>query len=141
MMSILTVAEKVDGMVTATNGMYRRRLSKAGGVMGLAGHVLLTYPSGGRLLTSMGHWIELTKLHGCTEESVLQAAERRGAAYSRAIREELDSCATQSERDRALQRCGAQLVQNAAPCMVRNSAGGLSYEVDDSTKLLRYLIL
>merc|ERR1719498_762472 len=38
-------------------------------------------------------------------------------------------------------RRGAQLVQNAAPCMVRNNAGGLSYEVDDATKLLRYLIL
>lgn len=24
---------------------------------GTAGHILLTYPSGGHLLTSMGHWI------------------------------------------------------------------------------------
>lgn len=24
---------------------------------GAAGHVLLTYPSGGKILTSMGHWI------------------------------------------------------------------------------------
>lgn len=140
-LQVLTVVEKVDGMNTSTDPRFKHHLCTAGGSCGVAGHVLLTYPSGGRLLTSMGHWIELTKLHGCTEESVLQAAERRGAAYSRAIREELDSCATQSERDRALQRCGAQLVQNAAPCMVRNSAGGLSYEVDDSTKLLRYLIL
>jgi len=140
-LQVLTVIEKVDGMQTSTDPRFKHRLCTAGGRSGVAGHVLLTYPSGGRLLTSMGHWIELTKLHGCTEESVLQAAESRGASYSRAVREELNGCATQLERDRALQRLGAQLVQNAAPCMVRNNAGGLSYEVDDATKLLRYLIL
>lgn len=30
--------------------------------MGSACHVLLTYPSGGMILTSMGHWIELMKI-------------------------------------------------------------------------------
>lgn len=29
---------------------------------GSAGHVILTYPKGGKILTSMGHWIELMKL-------------------------------------------------------------------------------
>ena len=29
---------------------------------GIAGHVLLKYPSGGQILTSCGHWIELVKL-------------------------------------------------------------------------------
>lgn len=29
---------------------------------GSAGHVLITYPSGGMILTSMGHWIELMKI-------------------------------------------------------------------------------
>lgn len=140
-LQVLTVVEKVDGMQTSADPRFKHRLCTAGGRSGVAGHVLLTYPSGGRLLSSMGHWIELTKLHGCTEESVLQAAESRGASYSRAIREELDGCATQTDRERALQRWGAQLVQTAAPCMVRNNAGGMSYEVDDATKLLRYLIL
>jgi hypothetical protein len=32
-------------------------IAEAGGHSGSAGHVLLTYPSGGTLLTSMGHWI------------------------------------------------------------------------------------
>ena len=32
------------------------------GHKGLAGHVLLTYKSGGCLLVSMGHWIELMKI-------------------------------------------------------------------------------
>ena len=140
-LEVLTVAEKVDGMVTATNGMYRRRLSKAGGVMGLAGHVLITYPSGGKLLTSMGHWIELSKLHGCTEESVLRTAESRGAGYVCKLRAELDACSDASDRSRLLQEYAAELVQSSAPCMVRNNAGGESFAVDDQTQLLRFLIL
>lgn len=39
------------------------------GHKGLAGHVLLTYKSGGCLLVSMGHWIELMKID--TSEKVL----------------------------------------------------------------------
>ena len=36
--------------------------SKVGDFEGSAGHVLLRYPSGGMILTSMGHWIELMKI-------------------------------------------------------------------------------
>lgn len=32
------------------------------GAKGSACHVLLTYPSGGMILTSMGHWVELMKI-------------------------------------------------------------------------------
>ena len=35
---------------------------KIGEYEGNAGHVLLTYPSGGMILTSMGHWKELMKI-------------------------------------------------------------------------------
>ena len=33
-----------------------------GMMKGCAGHVLLTYPSGGNLVASAGHWIELSRL-------------------------------------------------------------------------------
>ena len=29
---------------------------------GTAGHVLLSYKSGGKILTSMGHWVELMRI-------------------------------------------------------------------------------
>ncbi len=32
------------------------------GSSGTAGHILLTYPSGGKILTSMTHWAELVKV-------------------------------------------------------------------------------
>ena len=143
-LEVLTVAEKIDGMVTASDGRFKQRLSSVanGGTRGVAGHVLLTYPSGGRLLASMGHWVELSKLHGCTEESVLRAARSRGAGYAQQIKEELESCADDTARSRMLQQYAAELVQNSAPsAMVQNNAGGLCFEVDDSTQLLRFLIL
>merc|ERR1712216_79227 len=40
---------------------------------GAAGHVTLTYASGGQLVTSMGHWIELTRID-TSLESVLRVA-------------------------------------------------------------------
>lgn len=44
-------------------------LCEINGNKGLAGHVLLTYKSGGHLLVSMGHWVELMKVD--TSEKVL----------------------------------------------------------------------
>ena len=40
----------------------RKFMVESGGHTGAAGHVTLTYPSGGVLLTSAGHWIELQKV-------------------------------------------------------------------------------
>lgn len=42
---------------------------------GSAGHVALTYKSGGHLLTSMGHWIELMKID-TSEKKLFEIAER-----------------------------------------------------------------
>ena len=50
---------------------------------GLAGHCLLTYPSGGKLLTSCGHWIELVKLDITNEDIIFRVAEEEyGKEYS-----------------------------------------------------------
>jgi hypothetical protein len=43
-------------------------VSEAGSHKGTAGHVLLTYPSGGTIMTSMGHWIELMKIDTTPEK-------------------------------------------------------------------------
>lgn len=42
---------------------------------GAAGHVLLKYKSGGMILTSMGHWIELMKID-TSEKKLFEVAER-----------------------------------------------------------------
>jgi len=45
---------------------------------GVCGHYILTYPSGGSLLTSSGHWIELMKLDSSFESMVKLAKEEYG---------------------------------------------------------------
>jgi len=50
-------------------------VSKIGHYSGAAGHVLLKYPSGGTILTSMGHWIELMKID-TSAKKLLEVAER-----------------------------------------------------------------
>ena len=42
---------------------------------GTAGHVLLRFKSGGMLLTSMGHWVELMKVD-TSEKKLFELAER-----------------------------------------------------------------
>ena len=68
---------------------------KVGEFKGNAGHVLLTYPSGGMILTSMGHWIELMKVD-TSAEKVFQVAEQEfGYEKAAKMREEygaMDEC-------------------------------------------------
>ncbi len=62
--------------------------------MGTACHVLLTYPSGGMILTSMGHWIELMKVD-TSEKKLFEVAEQNfGAAYAQQMKMEYASLNT-----------------------------------------------
>ena len=54
-LKVLTIASNVQ--VTEEN--FKCRIGEK---VGSAGHVLLSYKSGGHLLTSMGHWVELMKV-------------------------------------------------------------------------------
>ena len=60
-LEVLTVAESFsDG-----TAIPRAAITRTGAHTGAAGHVVLTYEvGGGTLLTSCGHWIELSKLEG-----------------------------------------------------------------------------
>lgn len=75
-MEILTVAES-DCLCEEED--YKL---EALGRKGTAGHILLTYNSGGHLLTSMGHWIELMKID-TSEHKLFEIAEKQyGAQYA-----------------------------------------------------------
>lgn len=50
-------------------------ISAIGDNKGSAGHVLLTYTSGGMILTSMGHWVELMKID-TSPQKIFEVAER-----------------------------------------------------------------
>ncbi len=57
------------------NELPSNLICKIGDLKGACGHSLLTYPSGGKLLTSSGHWIELVKLD-VKADSIFKLAEQ-----------------------------------------------------------------
>jgi hypothetical protein len=88
---------------------------EAGGHRGLAGHVLLTYPSGGKILVSAGHWIELSRLD-VSEEIFLKAAAGFGNAFSNEVVATMAACSTAAERNRTVQAYSSQMIQQSTPC-------------------------
>ncbi|CAE7839614.1 unnamed protein product, partial [Symbiodinium microadriaticum] len=50
-------------------------------IVGTAGHVVLRYASGGTVLVSAGHWIELSNLSGVDEDVVLRNYDAQMGEY------------------------------------------------------------
>ena len=48
--------------VAAKDNVSKNLKCVIGETEGTAGHVLLSYKSGGKILTSMGHWVELMRI-------------------------------------------------------------------------------
>lgn len=82
-----------------------------------AGHVLLTYPSGGRLLTSAGHWKEVVNLRGVSDAALLRTAEQYyGSTYSASLRDQLNSCPDKASRTKVTQTLAQSVVLQSPPC-------------------------
>lgn len=64
-LEVLTVATEMPGVSTAS--LAQERTCQAGDREGAAGHVLLKYPSGGLLLVSASHWVELARFDDVSE--------------------------------------------------------------------------
>jgi len=80
-LEVLTVATMIPGHDFST--LPAHLACELGHKRGAAGHVSVRYPSGGILLVSAGHWVELLHLEGVSEKSLLQtAAKNYGDAYS-----------------------------------------------------------
>jgi hypothetical protein len=78
-LTVMTNAEGVDVRETAKFDPKRARaqFAETGGHRGLLGHALLHYPkSGGKLLTSAGHWMELSQLK-TNESNVFNAMKKQ----------------------------------------------------------------
>lgn len=115
-LTVLSTVVAMDGLDLAT--LPEHLTCRVGGQPGACGHVLLEYPSGGKLLASAGHWIDLAYLGGVSEERLLQVV---AATQSRARQAEISSVLMSSapgsaERMQSLQTVAWELVQRSAPC-------------------------
>lgn len=80
---------------------------------GTAGHVALTYSSGGQLVTSNGHWIELTRVDTNLESVMRVAARNFGGAEVESFQDELNCASNDSERMECTQKRAHKYVQQS----------------------------
>lgn len=82
---------------------------------GAAGHILLTYPNGGKILTSMGHWVELVKVD-TSEQKLFEMAQRQyGQAEVTNLQMQMANLST-AEKTSFMQQQAQAYVQTSAPC-------------------------
>jgi len=109
---VLTVMTELDDQPARP---MKGQSCKVGDHRGLAGHVLLTYPSGGQLLASAGHWVELSRLD-VKETDLLEVAASYGTACHREVQESMSACKSAAERRQVVQSYSSQIVQQSTPC-------------------------
>ena len=111
-----------DGLPFKVNTLTRVTSADGAPAKGLLGHVTLTYPSGGVLLLSCGHWISLQHLDTSYEALARVAQEQEGA-------EEWDNWQRNYETSSAtvqsnmLRSKAAMCVQRSAPCKYKSKSG------------------
>jgi hypothetical protein len=115
-LEVLTVATRLDGF--DLNSMQNKCTIDEH--KGAAGHVVIRYPSGGTILCSCGHWIELSKLDVNTTSLLSVAENRYGASFRSNIECELLS-ANAEDREEVVQKYARQFVQESAPCKTKQS--------------------
>merc|ERR1712048_1523083 len=86
---------------------------------GTAGHVILTYKSGGQLVTSMGHWIELSRIDTSLDAVMRAAAHNFGVAEVDDFRREYDEQTSDFARYECVQRRSKALVSKSMPSQMK----------------------
>mmetsp|Transcript_15518 Transcript_15518/g.27553 ORF Transcript_15518/g.27553 Transcript_15518/m.27553 type:complete len:657 (-) Transcript_15518:94-2064(-) len=86
---------------------------------GFAGHVTLTYKGGGQLITSMGHWIELSRIDTSVEDVMRVAEKNFGEEEVKKFRKEFDSYTTDATRSECVQSFAKNMVSKSAPSRMK----------------------
>ncbi len=102
-LQILTVAE--------ASADYRGHTVTVGRYTGTAGHVLLRYRSGGVLLVSATHWMELTNINADEAQVAQVLLQQQGQIAADEFKKQLESCKTSEERTACSSRSAVALVQ------------------------------
>jgi len=110
---VLTVMTKADGQLVSTPQPHTD--CQVDAHRGLAGHALVSYPSGGRILASAGHWMELSQLD-VSESQVMQCAAFYGAAFEREVQSAVAQCTTVAQKQQVCEQYSCQMIQQASPC-------------------------
>jgi hypothetical protein len=116
-------------VLTVVTGMASSKLQVAGDLeslkctigngdglhRGWAGHVTLTYASGGQLITSMGHWAELSKIDTSLESVLKVATKNFGIDKTLTYQTEIANATTELQRTAVIQSIAKDMVSKSQP--------------------------
>jgi hypothetical protein len=83
---------------------------------GSVGHVIVRYKTGGKMLLSAGHWIELNKLDVNFEQLTVVAKENWGNEYDDEINDINSGKWNECEKKEKVNNLAKKFVQQSAPC-------------------------
>jgi len=86
---------------------------------GMAGHVALTYAAGGQLVTSMGHWIELTRIDTSLDGVLRVAAHNFGQQEYANLQADLNVQATDFDREQCVQKWAKSHISKSVPTRMK----------------------
>jgi len=112
-LKVLTVVSSDESGCAENLDHFSRSEVGAGALVrtGSAGHVTLTYRSGGQLVVSNGHWIELTNIN-TSLDAVIQCAQKNyGAGEVDSFRAEYATKCSATEQMECIQSRGKKLLQ------------------------------
>jgi len=119
---VLTIVTEMSG-VNIDSAVPASMRCGIGAKYGSAGHVMLTYPSGGTLLTSAGHWLELVNMDVNMDNLRSAYTKEYGSAVSERMMRDLSIESDSFEvRQGKIQSYAKDLVQKSAPCSKRVSS-------------------
>jgi len=105
---------KLNVLTIATNMNYQGpHTFSIDGIKGTVGHALLEYPSGGILLISAGHWIELSNLD-VNFDGLKKVAETYGDKYLAQMKSITGM--NETEQKVEMQKMAKQFIQQNTPC-------------------------
>lgn len=103
-------------VLTVVTSLNQGNQCEVNGKKGQAGHVLLTYKSGGHLLVSMGHWADLTKVETTDKVLFEVAAREYGQEQAQQMQKEYANLSSEAEKKNYISKNAIQFVQSSAPC-------------------------
>merc|ERR1711953_884202 len=86
---------------------------------GMAGHVTLTYGSGGQLVTSMGHWIELTRIETSVDGIMRVAEHNFGQQELQELQEDMAGQQSVMDREMCVQKWAKSHISHSVPTRMK----------------------
>ena len=119
-LSILTIVTIAGGFNTET---IKENICTIGENHGTVGHAMLKYKSGGLILLSAGHWIELSNLN-TNIDNLEEVAMKNYALDEECMNEikEIKSLEKEEERGERIQKMANRFVQQTAACNYSSSS-------------------